>query len=59
MSAINVENLAYGYPGTEPEQQVKVFEDLDLQIHPLQGLHRGSPLVGRVGKPKFFCFDHG
>ena len=32
MSAINVENLAYSYPGTEPEQQVKVFEDLDLQI---------------------------
>ena len=32
MSAINVENLAYGYPGAEPEQQVKVFEDLDLQI---------------------------
>ena len=32
MSAINVENLAYSYAGTEPEQQVKVFEDLDLQI---------------------------
>ena len=32
MSAINVENLAYSYPGTEPEQQVKVFENLDLQI---------------------------
>ena len=32
MSAINVENLAYSYPGTEPDQQVKVFEDLDLQI---------------------------
>ena len=32
MSAINVENLADSYPGTEPEQQVKVFEDLDLQI---------------------------
>ena len=32
MSAINVENLAYSYSGTEPEQQVKVFEDLDLQI---------------------------
>ena len=32
MSAINVENLAYSYSGTEPGQQVKVFEDLDLQI---------------------------
>ena len=32
MAAINVENLAYSYSGAEPEQQVKVFEDLDLQI---------------------------
>ena len=32
MSAINVEKLAYSYSGTEPEQQVKVFENLDLQI---------------------------
>ena len=32
MSAIKVENLAYSYPGLEPGQQVKVFEDLDLQI---------------------------
>ena len=32
MSAINVENLAYSYSGVEPEQRVKVFEDLDLQI---------------------------
>ena len=32
MSAINVENLSYSYPGTEPDQTVKVFENLDLQI---------------------------
>ena len=32
MSAINVENLAYSYSGAEPEQRVKVFEDLNLQI---------------------------
>ena len=32
MSAINVEKLAYSYSGAEPEQQVKVFENLDLQI---------------------------
>ena len=32
MSAIKVENLAYSYPGLEPEQHVKVFEDLDLEI---------------------------
>ena len=32
MSAIKVENLAYSYPGLEPEQHVKVFENLDLQI---------------------------
>ena len=32
MSAIKVENLAYSYPGLEPGQSVRVFEDLDLQI---------------------------
>ena len=32
MSAIKVENLAYSYPGLEPGQNVRVFEDLDLQI---------------------------
>ena len=32
MSAINVENLAYSYPGLEQGQSVRVFEDLDLQI---------------------------
>ena len=32
MSAINVEKLAYSYPGLEPGQQVRVFEELDLQI---------------------------
>ena len=32
MSAIKVENLSYAYPGLEPEQSVKVFEDLDLSI---------------------------
>ena len=32
MSAIKVENLSYSYPGVEPGQSVKVFENLDLQI---------------------------
>ena len=32
MSAIKVENLAYSYPGLEPDQMVKVFENLDLEI---------------------------
>ena len=32
MSAIKVEKLAYSYPGLEPGQNVKVFEDLDLEI---------------------------
>ena len=32
MSAIKVENLSYSYPGIEPDQTVKVFENLDLQI---------------------------
>ena len=32
MSAIKVENLSYSYPGLEPDQTVRVFEDLDLQI---------------------------
>ena len=32
MSAIKVENLSYSYTGIEPEQSVKVFENLDLQI---------------------------
>ena len=32
MSAIKVEKLSYSYPGMEPEQTVKVFENLDLQI---------------------------
>ena len=32
MEAIKVENLSYSYPGMEPEQTVKVFENLDLQI---------------------------
>ena len=32
MSAIKVENLAYSYPGVEQGQNVRVFEDLDLQI---------------------------
>ena len=32
MAAINVENLSYSYPGIEPDQTVKVFENLDLQI---------------------------
>ena len=32
MSAIKVEKLAYSYPGMEPGQSVKVFENLDLQI---------------------------
>ena len=32
MSAIKVENLSYSYPGMEPGQSVRVFEDLDLEI---------------------------
>jgi energy-coupling factor transport system ATP-binding protein len=32
MAAIKVENLSYSYPGIEPDQTVKVFENLDLQI---------------------------
>ena len=32
MSAIKVENLSYSYPGLEPGQNVRVFENLDLQI---------------------------
>ena len=32
MSAIKVENLSYSYPGLEPDQSVKVFENLNLQI---------------------------
>ena len=32
MEAIKVENLSYSYPGMEPDQTVKVFENLDLQI---------------------------
>ena len=32
MSAIKVENLAYSYPGLEPGQSVRVFENLDLEI---------------------------
>ena len=32
MSAIKVETLSYSYPGMEPGQSVKVFENLDLQI---------------------------
>ena len=32
MSAIKVENLSYSYPGMEPGQSVRVFENLDLQI---------------------------
>ena len=32
MSAIKVENLSYSYPGMEPDQSIRVFEDLDLQI---------------------------
>ena len=32
MSAIKVENLSYSYPGLEPGQSVKVFENLNLQI---------------------------
>ena len=32
MAAIKVENLSYSYPGIEPGQTVKVFENLDLQI---------------------------
>ena len=32
MSAIKVENLSYSYPSLEPDQSVKVFENLNLQI---------------------------
>ena len=32
MKAIEAKNLSYSYPGLEPDQRVKVFEDLDLQI---------------------------
>ena len=32
MAAIKVENLSYSYPGMEPNQSVKVFENLDLEI---------------------------
>ena len=32
MSAIKVENLSYSYPGLEPDQTVRVFEDLELEI---------------------------
>ena len=32
MSAIKVEDLSYSYPGMEPGQNVRVFENLDLQI---------------------------
>ena len=32
MSAIKVENLSYSYPDLEPDQSVKVFENLNLQI---------------------------
>jgi energy-coupling factor transport system ATP-binding protein len=32
MAAIKAENLSYSYPGIEPDQTVKVFENLDLQI---------------------------
>ena len=32
MSAIKVENLSYSYPGLEPDQMVRVFENLDLEI---------------------------
>ncbi len=32
MKAIEAKNLAYSYPGAEPGQSVKVFENLDLQI---------------------------
>ena len=32
MAAIKVENLSYSYPGIEPDQTVKVFENLALQI---------------------------
>ena len=32
MSAIKVENLSYSYPGMEPNQTVKVFDNLDLEI---------------------------
>ena len=32
MSAIKVENLSYSYPGLEPGQSIRVFEDLNLEI---------------------------
>ena len=32
MSAIKVENLSYSYPGMEPGQSVRVFENLNLEI---------------------------
>ena len=32
MSAIKVENLSYSYPGMEPGQNVRVFENLNLEI---------------------------
>ena len=32
MAAIKVENLSYSYPGIEPDQTVKVFDNLDLEI---------------------------
>ena len=32
MAAIKAENLSYSYPGIEPDQTVKVFENLDLEI---------------------------
>ena len=32
MAAIKVENLSYSYPGIEPHQTVKVFENRDLEI---------------------------
>ena len=32
MSAIKVENLSYSYPGLEPDQMVRAFENLDLEI---------------------------
>ena len=32
MAAIKVENLSYSYPGMEPNQTVKVFDNLDLEI---------------------------
>ena len=32
MSAIKVENLSYSYPGMEPGRNVRVFENLELEI---------------------------